>query len=273
MSVTPTASASSLPSQIFAGPDNELMGRRGSLILGDVGRQFSFGPQRHVVQFDDFVGGGEAYSTTIIDGWRSRKGTTNAVDFTVTNAIEGTVVGTIGDTTASMAVSGVQLDSGLCWKANQGDLVFETRVKVSQITTIALFFGFTDQVGALEMPIQSAASANTITTNATDGVGFMFDTSMSTDNIWLVGVANNVDATAQNAGQALVADTYIVLRIELSSAGVATFYIDGTAVGTTMTGAVTATVALTPVIAGFNRTTTGTPTITADYLYVSANRS
>lgn len=273
MSVTRTASVQSVPDDICVGPNRELMNKRGSLILGDTGRQFSLGPQRHVVQFDDFVGGGEAYSTTIIDGWRSRKGTTNAVDFTVTNAIEGTVVGTIGDTTASMAVSGVQLDSGLCWKANQGDLVFEARVKISQITTIALFVGFTDQVGALEMPIQSAASANTITTNATDAVGFMFDTSMSTDNFWLVGVANNVDATAQNAGSAPVADTYVVLRVELSSAGAATFYIDGVQVGTAMTGAVTATVALTPVIAGFNRTTSATPTITADYVYVSANRS
>jgi hypothetical protein len=122
------------------------------------------------------------------------------------------------------------------------------------------------------MPIESAASANTITTNATDGCGFMFDTSMTADTWWLVGVANNVDATAQNTALAPVADTYAIFRIELSTAGVATFYYNGTAVGTAMTGAVTATVALTPVIAGFNRTTTGTPTLTADWVYVSALR-
>jgi hypothetical protein len=40
-----------------------------------------------------------------------------------------------------------------------------------------------------------------------------------------------------------------------------------------MTGAATATVALTPVIAGFNRTTSGTPTLTADYVYTSAARA
>lgn len=274
MAVTRTSSVDSVPDDICIGPNRELMCKRGSLILGDTGRQFSFGPQRHCVQFDDFLGGGEALSTTIIDGWRSRKGSdAEAVDFTVTNAIEGTVVGTIGDTTASMAVSGVQLDSGLCWKANQGDLVFEARVKLSQITTIAVFIGFTDQVSALEMPIQSAASADTLTTNATDGVGFMFDTSMATDTWWLVGVANNTDATHQNSAAVPVADTYQVFRIELTSAGVATFYINGSQVGTAMTGAVTATVALTPVIAGFNRTTTGTPTLTADYIWTSANRS
>jgi hypothetical protein len=274
MAVTRTSSGYSAPDQLCFGPNFEVMGKRGSLILGDTGRQFFQGLQRHVVREDDFTGGSQAFSTTIIDGWRSRKGSDAAcVDWTVTPAIEGTCVGTIGSTTASMAVSGSQLDAGLSWKANQGDLVFEARVKISAITNIALFVGFTDQTGALEMPIQSAASANSITTNATDAVGFMFDTSMTTDNIWLVGVANDVDATAQNSAIAPVADTYIVLRVELSSAGAATFYINGTAVGTEMTGAVTATVALTPVIAGFNRTTTGTPTITADYIYVSANRS
>jgi hypothetical protein len=274
MSVTRTASGLSVPNEICVGPSNELLVKRGSLVLGDTGAQFFVGPQRHVVQFDDFEGAAVAFSTTIIDGWRSRKGSdAEAVDFTVTAGTSGRVIGTIGDTTASMAVSGVQLDSGLSWKANQGDLVFETRLQISHITLISVFFGLTDQVGALEMPIQSAASANTLTTNATDAVGFMFDTSMTDDQIWLVGVANNVDATHQNSGVAPVAATDIVLRVELSAAGVATFYINGVAVGTAMTAAVTPTVALTPVLAGFNRDT-GTPkTINADYVYVSANRA
>jgi hypothetical protein len=256
------------------GPNLEFMNRRGVIVLGDYGRQFYFGPQRYVTLFDDFTRSSQALSTTAVDGWRSTKGSDGqCVDWTVTPAANGTIVGVIGDTTASMAASGVQLDAGLNWKANQGDLVFETRVKISQIATIAVFFGFTDQVSALEMPVESAASANTITTNAADAVGFMFDTSMSNDNWWLVGVANGTDATAQDVGFAPVADTFVVLRIELSAAGVATFYINGTQVGTAMTGAVTPTVALTPVLAGFNRTTTGTPSITADYVYVSAQRA
>ncbi len=274
MAVIRTSTVDSIPDDICSGPNRELMCKRGSLVLGDTGRQYVTGPQRHVVQFSDFEGGGQAYSTTVVDGWRSRKGSDGqAVDWTVTNAIEGTVVGVIGDTTASMAVSGVQLDSGACWKSNQGDLVFEARVKLSQITLVSIFIGFTDQVAALEMPIQSAASADTITTNATDAVGFMFDTSMTTDTWHLVGVANDVDATRQNSAIAPTAAAYQVFRIELSATGVATFYIDGVAIGTAMTGAVTATIALTPVIAGFNRDTSNTPSITADYVYVAANRS
>ena len=246
----------------------------GGFRSGDHGSQFDLPSPSIVTRFDDFTGGSQAFSTTIIDGWRSRKGSDGAcVDWTVTPAVGGTCVGTIGSTTASMAVSGIQLDAGLDWKANQGGLVLQARVKLSQITTIAAFIGFTDQTGALEMPINSAASADTLTTTATDAVGFMFDTSMSTDNWWLTGVATDVDATAQNSTFAPVADTYETLRIELTTAGVASFFRNGIQVGTAMSGAVTATVALTPVIAGFNRTTTGTPTITADYVGVSGNRA
>lgn len=224
--------------------------------------------------FDDFVGSAQVFSTTVVSGWLSRKGTTNTVDWTVTAAPGGTVVGKVGDTTASMAVSGVQLDSGLDWKPNQGGLTFEARVKTGIITNIAIYVGFTDQVAALEMPINSAASVNTITTNATDGCGFMFDTSMSTDNWWLVGVANNTDATHQDTGYAPVADTYETLRIELDTSGNAVFFRNGVIVGTKMTGAATATVALTPVIAAFNRTTANgaTTIVTADYIHVSALR-
>lgn len=244
------------------------------IFTGDNGSIIALPSPRTVSRFDDFTGGTQAFSTTLVNGWRSRKGSdAQCVDWTVTDsAIDGTCVGTIGDTTASMAVSGVQLDSGLIWKANQGELAFEARVKMSQITTIAVFVGFTDQVAALEMPIHSAASANTITTNATDGVGFFFDTSMDGDTWWGAGVATDVDATHQNFGVAPVADTWETLRIELTTAGAAKFFRNGKQVGSLMTGAVTATVALTPVIAGFNRNTSGTPTLTADYVHVSGLR-
>lgn len=237
------------------------------------GRQVEHGSAARAVHFDDFIRSSQALSTTAVDGWRSTKGSdAQCVDWTITPAVGGTIVGTIGDTTASMAVSGVQLDSGLNWKANQGGLVLEARVKLSAITDISVFVGFTDQVSALEMPIHSAASANTITTNATDGLGFFFDTSMDDDKWWIAGVANNTSATHQNTTYAPVADTYETLRVEVGSDGSAYFFRNGLVVGTKMTGAVTATVALTPVIAGFNRTTSGTPTITADYISVAGDR-
>lgn len=271
---TPTSSVQSLPNEFTAGPNYELLIKSGLLGVGPEFGQVWLPTRQKVGFFEDFLGGGQAFSTTIIDGWRSRKGSDGqAVDWTITEGVGGTCVGVIGDTTASMAVSGVQLDRGLDWKANQGNLVLEARVKLSQITLISAFIGFTDQVAALEMPIHSAASANTITTNASDGVGFFFDTSMTDDTWWLSGVAANVDATHQNSTFAPVADTYAVFRIELTAAGVARFYYNGALVGTAMTGAVTATVALTPVIAGFNRDTSNTPAITVDYVHISADRA
>lgn len=279
MSINRTSTVHTSSDDICQGPNHELLVERGVLALGaEEGGQHILSPARYARQFEDFNGGTAVLGTTLPIGpnaWRSRVGSDGqCVNWTITDSIPGGVaVGVIGDTTASMAVSGVQLDSGMNWKANQGELAFEARVKMSAIETIAVFIGFTDQVAALEMPIHSAASANTITTNATDGVGFFFDTSMDDDTWWIAGVANGTDSTHQNTGIAPVADTYAVFRIELTTAGVATFYINGTQVGTAMTGAVTPTVALTPVVAGFNRTTTGTPSLTVDYIAVQGLRA
>ena len=220
--------------------------------------------------FDDFVG------DALASNWAApTKGSDAAtVDFAhLAAGLGGQIRGTTGaGAGGTMAANGIQLHSALQWKANQGCLVFESRVKMSAITNICVFVGLTDQIAALEMPVNSAASANTITTNATDAVGFMFDTSMSTDNWWAVGVANDVDATAQNLAVAPVADTFETLRIELTTAGVATFKRNGSVIGSAMTGAVTATVALTPVIAAFTRTA-ASANITADFIKTRALRA
>src|SRR5262245_14416929 len=106
--------------------------------------QFELPSPSRQVQFLNPVGAGVALGTTpaaVGAGWRSRVGSDGqCVNWTVTPAVGGGIVGTIGDTTASMAVSGVQLDSGLSWKANQGDLIIQAKIKLSQITLISAFF-------------------------------------------------------------------------------------------------------------------------------------
>jgi hypothetical protein len=226
------------------------------------------GRQRAVELFDDFLG------DALNANWAVAKGSDGAcADFAHLTGVNGLISGATGaDAGGTMALNGVQLHNALQWKANSGNLTLEARVKLSAITNVALFVGFTDQIGSLEAPVISAASANTITTNATDAVGFMFDTSMTADNFWLVGVANDTDATAQNTAVAPVADTFHRLRVELGSSGAADFYIDGARVGTTMAGGVTATVALTPVIAAFSRAA-ASRTVTVDYIQVLATRT
>jgi hypothetical protein len=255
------------------GPRGELL-TRSSLVSGAHGKQIVLPSIDTEAFHDGFGGSGQAYSTTPINGWLSRKGTTNAVDWTLTEGVAGGIVGKVGDTTASMAVSGIQLARGLNWKANMGGLRQLWRVKLGIITNIAVFIGFTDQVAALEMPIQSAASANTITTNATDACGFFFDTSMTADTWWTAGVKADVDTTHFNTTFAPVADTYAYFGIEVSALGAASFFYNGQQVGTTMANAVTATVALTPVIAAFNRTTANgaTTIVTANLFNISGNR-
>jgi hypothetical protein len=142
---------------------------------------------------------------------------------------------------------------------------------MSAIFSVCVFVGFTDQIGTLEMPFTLGAG-DALTSNATDAVGVLFDTAADTDKWWLVGVANDVDATKQDSTLAPTANTFETWRIEVDRTGIATFYRNGVAIGTTMSGAVTATVPLTPVIAAFARSTTA-KTIDADYVYVTQQRA
>ena len=198
---------------------------------------------------DDFLG-------EEIDGyrWQSLQGTDASIAQPIVyqDQINGVVRMTTGaDAGATMALNGVQLQSNLNWRASQGGLVCEIRLAIDAITAVCVFLGLTDQVSALEMPF--TLSGTTITSNATDATGVLFDTDATTDDWWLVGVAADVDATKQDAGVAPVAGTFETWRIELSATGVATFYRNGTLIGTAMTGAVTASVGQTPIVAAFAR--------------------
>ena len=219
-------------------------------------------PMSIVRMSDHFIG------DVLADEWGVAKGSDAAcVDFAISAATGGMIRATTGaGAGASMAANGVQLHAQLNWKANQGELAFDCRLKLAAITTVAVFVGFTDQIGSLEMPIHSAASANTITTNATDAVGLFFDTSMSDDYWWCAGVANDVDATHVSTAIAPTAATYQRLRVECDKSGNATFFIDGKTVGT-VSNAVTASVALTPVVAAFRRAASST-TVDVDYIDV-----
>lgn len=237
------------------------------VVAGNDGSQIAMPAPSIVSLFDDFLG------DVVADQWNFVEGTDSATsDGAVLASGNGGVFRfTTGDAGTGNAADFVQLTSYLNWKASNGNLCFEARFKMSRITNAFAYLGFTDLV-TLEVPIYSASSADTITTNATDAVGFMFDTRMTTDVWHLVGVATDVDATRQATAYAPVADTYETFRIELSAAGVATFFRNGVQVGTAMSGAVTAAAALTPTVMVGN--TSGTTTFTADldYLHVAMAR-
>lgn len=192
------------------------------------------------------------------------------VDFAIVAAVGGTIAATSGaGAGASMAANGVQIVQALNWQAGQGGLIFEARVKMDAITTVALFVGLGDQVAALEMPF--TISGTTLTSNITDGCGFLFDTAADVDNWKLVGVKQDVDATLQDIGIPPVAATFETFRIEVDSAGTATFYRNGTQVGTPMANATRTAVSLTPYIGGFSRAA-ASRVFTADYWAAYQNR-
>lgn len=239
----------------------------GGLLLGRHGSQVAYGGPNTVALFDDFLG------DVIADQWGVVEGTDAATSDAaiLAGGIGGILRITTGDAGTGLAADQIQLVQALQWQASNGGLFAEARFKMSAITTCWAFFGFTD-VLTLEAPIISAASADTITTNATDAVGVMFDTRMSTDNWWLVGVAGDTDATAQNSGVAPTADTYETWRVEVDSSGVATFYRNGAPIGARMTGALTPAADLTPYISFGKTSVAASMTADVDYIAVGMNR-
>lgn len=234
---------------------------------GEHGKQIDLPSPNRVSFFDDFLG------DVIADQWNYVEGTDNPADAAVlAGGIGGVVRLTTGAAGTGLAADLAQLTQALQWQASNGDLVFQTRLKLSAITTCYAFVGFTDVV-TLEGPVISAAAADTITTNASDAVGFMFDTRMATDNWWLVGVAGDTDATHQDSGFAPVADDYATFRIEVTSAGVATFFYNGNQVGTAMSGAVTAATDLTPTIAVSKTSVAAAMTMDVDYVHIAMDRA
>jgi hypothetical protein len=246
--------------------DGKLISTKG-FRSGTHGKQIDVPSVDRVVFFDDFLG------DVIADQWNAVEGTDAATSDAaiLAGGIGGVLRLTTGDAGTGIAADMEQITQALQWQASNGDLVIQARVKLSAITTCYAFIGFTDLV-TFEAPV-IAATGTTITTNATDAVGFLFDTGFTVKNWKMVGVANNVDATFQDSGLAPVADTYATFRVVVTAAGVATFFINGNQVGTSMTGAVTPATDLTPTIAVSKLSVAASMTMDIDYAYVAMNRA
>lgn len=240
----------------------------GGFRSGVHGNQFSHPSPSRVVLIDDFLG------DVLADEWNAIETDTDGAQAVLAGGIGGILRITSGNDDGNGVVlpdlSGVT--SYLNWQASNGGLEMQVRFKMSRITDAYAFIGFTDLV-TVEAPIISAGSVDTLTSNATDAVGFMFDTNMATDTFHLVGVATDVDATRQAISAAPVADDYATFRLEVSAAGAATFYLNGLQVGTTMSGAVTAAADLTPIVAVSNQDGTSALTAEVDYIALGMNRA
>lgn len=225
------------------------------------------GSPAKVAMFDDFLG------DVIADQWNYTEGTDSATSASaiLAGGAGGVLRITSGDAGTGLAADGICLATELQWKAANGGLVAEARLKISRITTAHLFFGFTD-VATLEVPIEASGTADGLVSNGSNSVGILFDTRMTNDMFWLTGVKGDTDATAQNTSIAPVADTYVTLTVSLDALGVAVFAINGVTVGTAMTNAVTPATALTPVLSFGPTSVAASITCDVDYIGVSMNR-
>lgn len=230
---------------------------------------------------DDFMG------DLLSAEWDAKTGSDGAVTTPTINVQKSGVVRMItgAGAGATMAVNGVQLQSSLNYSApaqyQQIRTAFQTRLKLSAITNIAVFVGFTNQTTSLQIPINGAGGGDTFTNNATDAVGFLFDTTMTTKNWWEVGVSNSVGATGQNTGIAPVAATYDTLRVELetdnsTTGATAYFYrngvmISGVGVSSAMVNAIRNSQTLTPIVAAFTRSA-ASANVDIDYIHCSMAR-
>lgn len=223
--------------------------------------------------FEDFHGTWAIGDAGPADRWSTTagSGTSNAVATTVANSLCGEVtLKSASDDGAHGANASALTGLNLGWKANQGGLVMETRVKLDVITAAALFVGFTDTISTtVEMPI--FLNGADIDSDAADACGIIFDTDGTTAQWAHGGVKANTDTTPAYSGGAPVAATYDVLRVEVSAAGAVQGFINNIAIGDAVADAVTITTALTPAIVVCNRGA-AQRIATIDYIDVQMDR-
>ena len=221
-----------------------------------------------VTFFDDFIGtisspiettpgSGANTSVAVISAGAGGRITMNSSDADGTNAANTTIM---------------TLDT-LDWRADQGSLRMEVKLQIDDVSEAAVFIGFTDNVMAstTELPIFKASASDNIDSDATNAVGIGYDVDGTTDEWFHGGVKAGTDTSATHSGSAPTDNTYVILRVEVNSAGAVEGFVDGTSIGTATVNAVTTTTPLTPCICVSNRSANKV-TMLVDYIWVQADR-
>ena len=154
-----------------------------------------------------------------------------------------------------------------------GTLVAETRVQMTGLATRNVFFGFCDvNIDQVDEPL--TATTTTLTLTASDLCGFTYDSQLSSSN-WHMpynggSTTGATDSTSVVSDVLPVLSEWDVLRVEISNAGTARWYING-ALKQTVTNAVSTTELQAAYVSVFGTTTTAVD-LDVDYLLVEAYR-
>jgi len=225
-------------------------------------------PSQKVTMFTDFNGDLFDGTTELLEGEGS--GTGNTVAIVAGQGGKASILTSSAD--AAIGANGSSLGgANLNWRADSGGLVAECRLQVDDITTVMIFFGFTDVVATtVEAPIFLVTTA--IDSDADNACGILYDTDGTTEQWCHGGVKATTDTTPAYSGGAPVNATDVILRVEVSALGAVQGYIDGVAIpGGAVADAITITTPVIPIIFVANRTTAAR-TVLVDYLWVQADR-
>lgn len=267
--VVSTAGFTSTATSMTVGSSSIVSASANTYTIPDAGGSVAFEMEQRYksVLFEDFHGVWVVSDSGPAARWSSTagSGTATAVATTVANSLCGEItLKSASDDGANSANGATFTGANLGYKASQGGLMIEARVKLSAITSVALFIGFTDTISTtVELPIFLTAAD--IDSDASNAAGVGFDTDGTTDEFFHGGVKANTDTVPAYSGTAPVANTYFIVRAEISAAGAVQGFIDGTAIGDAVANAVTTSTALTPMITVSNRSASQR-TMTIDYV-------
>lgn len=219
--------------------------------------------QSFPVEFmDDFVG-----DTLDANSWSSQAdaGATAA-------AINVQSGGAARLTTGTTSGDRADLAGEVVWNPGKA-LRMEARVKISAITSARINIGLSD--AKTETHLAILQSGTTITSAATDGVFWFFDTDSTNDNWHAIGVKADVDTAASNSSIAPVAATFQTFRIDIDTDGNAVCsilddsqpYSGAVLYSTYLANACTSSVLLTPYI-GVETANTTSKTLDVDFVRV-----
>jgi len=227
------------------------------------------------VLLEDFEGTWAIGDAGPADKWSTTagSGTANAVATTVAASLCGEVTLKSASNDGTHAANNSSFTSiGLAYKASQGGLAMECRVKIDDVSEAYFFAGFTDTISTtVECPIFLVAGD--IDSDATDACGVCYDIDGTTsDTFFHGGVKNGTDTAPVYSSYAPADGVYFTIRVEISTAGAVRGYVNGVPIGSgPVANAITAATAVTPTIVIGNRSANQV-TATIDYIKVEMNR-
>ena len=225
------------------------------------------------VLMDDFDGTWLITDAGPADLWSSTagSGTANQIATTVAASLNGEITLKSASNDGTHAANCTTFTAiGLAWKANSGGLAMDARLKIDDVSEAVMFVGFTDTISTtVELPIFLVAGD--IDSDATNACGVGYDVDGTTKLFFHGGVKAGADTVPVYFGGAPADGVYFTVRVEVSATGQVQGFINGVAIGSPVSNAVTITTALTPAVIIGNRSANQV-IATVDYVRVEQNR-